>query len=357
MNSRLPGWLNGQGHQSDVVVSSRVRLARNLEEYPFPHAMSGEQKRELLGSLETVIGTPAFRKEVGELALLRLEELDDLGRQFLLEKHLISPGMVEAYRDRGLVLGLDESIGILVNEEDHFRIQSFFSGLNLEDAYIIADKVDDALEKHFRYAFHEQYGYLTSCPTNVGTGIRFSVMLHLPALAMTGGLEDAERLLGKEGFVIRGFFGEGSEGTGGLYQISNQITLGVREEELLQGLNRRIEEVIELEKRSREKLFRERPLQMEDMIYRAFGSLRYARLLTAREGMNDISLIRLGLERGYAFDGQIDVSRLNSLIVLAQPAGIQTYFNKTMSPEERDRERPRLFRKHLELGGNEHDMG
>ena len=357
MNNKLPVWLNGQGHQRDIVISSRVRLARNLENYRFPHGMNKEQMQELIRSVEATIKEPAFIKGVGRLSMLKLDELTALDREYLLEQHLISPGMVENWRGRALVTGLEESISILINEEDHFRIQSFISGLNLQDAYIIADKVDDALDGFYEFAFHEQYGYLTSCPTNVGTGIRLSVMLHLPGLSMTGGLAAVQQDLKKDGFVIRGFFGEGSEGYGSLFQISNQFTLGVKEEEVMQCLERRIDEVIGLEKEARMQLFSQKPAQMEDMIYRAYGSLRYARILTAREGMNDLSLVRLGLERGLRFEGAVDYTRLNSLIVLAQPAALQKYFNRLMSADERDRERPKLFREILELGGVQNDLG
>ena len=357
MNNKLPIWLNGQGHQSDIVISSRVRLARNLSGYRFPHGMTPEQMQELIGSVETTLKEPSFIREVGRLSLSRLDELTALDREYLLEKHLISPGMLENWRGRALVTGLEESISILINEEDHFRIQSFFSGLNLEEAWIIANKVDDALAGFYDYAFHEQYGYLTSCPTNVGTGIRLSVMLHLPGLSMAGGLAGIQQDLKKEGFVIRGFFGEGSEGYGSLFQISNQFTLGVKEEEVMQCLERRIDEVIRMEKEARSRLFSRKQAQMEDMVYRAYGSLRYARILTAREGMNDLSLIRLGLERGLRFEGSVDYTRLNSLIVLAQPASLQKYFNRLMPAEERDKERPKLFKEILELGGVHNDLG
>lgn len=357
MTSKLPEWLNAKGHQSDLVLSSRVRLARNLDSKPFPHSMTIEEKEDLLTSLEKTIKDPSFIQEVGEMTLYRLDGLSGLEREFLLEKHLISPDMLENYHNRGLVLGLDQRVSILINEEDHFRIQSFFSGLNLEEAYIISDKLDDALEKFYSYAYHEKYGYLTSCPTNVGTGIRFSVMLHLPALAMTNGLSAVQQILKNEGFVVRGFFGEGTEAYGNLYQISNQFTLGLKEEDIRFELERRIRDLIEGEKQARDQLFKQKPFEMENMIYRAYGTLKYGVLLTAKEGMNDVSLIRLGLERGLPFEEIMDYEMLNKLIVLAQPAGLQQYYNKAMSPEERDRMRPKLFKELLNLGGKENVLG
>jgi len=351
MINKLPKWLNAQGFQNDIVISSRVRLARNVENLLFPHSMTAEDKDKLIDSIGETIDSSSFKKEAGDMKLLKLDELSGLDREFLLEKHLISPNMLDNYHNRGIVLGLDESISILINEEDHIRIQSFFSGLNLEDAFVIADKVDDALEKFFSFAYHEKYGYLTSCPTNIGTGIRFSVMMHLPALSMTGGLKEIQTSLKKDGFVIRGFFGEGSEGYGSLYQISNQFTIGVKEDEIMLSLEKRINDIIDKEKTSRERLFKQKPYVMQDMIYRAYGNLRYSVLLTTKEGMNNVSLIRLGVERGLVFDEVIDYKQLNSLIVLAQPAGLQSYFGKSMSPDDRERLRPRLFKEILKIGG------
>lgn len=357
MINKLPNWLNALGHQNDIVISSRVRLARNIDNFIFPHRMTVEDKEKLLDSVGETIASSSFVKNAGEMKLLRMDELSGLDREFLLEKHLISPNMLDQYHNRGIVLGLDESISILINEEDHFRIQSFFSGLNLEDAFIIADKVDDALEKFYNYAYHDKYGYLTSCPTNIGTGVRFSVMMHLPALSMTGGLQEIQRNLKLDGFVIRGFFGEGSEGYGSLYQISNQFTIGVKEEDIMLGLEKKINDIIIKEKEGREHLFKQKNFEMQDMIYRAYGNIKYSVLLTAKEGMNNVSLIRLGLERGLPFEVDIDFRQLNNLIVLAQNAGLQSYFGKMMSPEERNRMRPRLFKEILKIGGQINDLG
>ncbi len=351
MISKLPNWLNAKGHESDIVISSRVRLARNIDNLIFPHRMKTEDKEKLINSVNETIESSSFIKSAGQMKLSKMDELSGLDREFLLEKHLISPNMLDQYHNRAIVLGLDESISILINEEDHFRIQSFFSGLNLQDAFIIADKVDDALEKFYSYAYHEKYGYLTSCPTNIGTGVRFSVMMHLPALSMTGGLKLVQRNLNSEGFVIRGFFGEGSEGYGSLYQISNQFTIGVKEEDIMIGLEKRINDIIIKEKESREHLFKQKYYEMQDMIYRSYGNIKYSILLTAKEGMNHASLIRLGLERGLPFDVDIDYQQLNNLIVLAQNAGLQSYFGKMMSTEERNRMRPRLFKEILKIGG------
>lgn len=357
MKNKLPIWLMGKGHQSDIVISSRVRLARNIESYFFPKKMTIEDKEALLRSVKQTIKSSVFKKELGEMKLIKMDDIGTLDREYFLEKHLISPDMVENYHSRGIILGLDESISILVNEEDHFRIQSFASGLNLDDAYIIADKVDDILEKFYKFSFHEKYGYLTACPTNIGTGIRFSVMLHLPALSMTGGLSKVQQYLKWEGFVIRGFFGEGSSGYGNLYQVSNQVTIGYKEHDIMLGLKGKIKKIIDQEKEARDNLFKEKEYELKNMIYRAYGNLKYSYILTAKEGMNDISLLRLGIERGLKFDKTLDYVMLNSLIVLAQPAGMQSYFCKLMSSEERDRKRPILFKEILKIGDRVDDLG
>ena len=351
MTLKLPAWLKGMGPENDLILSSRVRLARNLDTMPFPYGMSEEEKDRLIASLQETLASQAFRDEAGVMKLYRMEDLSGLDRQFLLEKHLISPAMLDDFRHRALILSEDERVSILINEEDHFRIQAFSSGLDLAEAYGMANKLDDLMERFYSFAFHPRYGYLTTCPTNVGTGVRFSVMAHLPALEMTGGLRETGRTLSQEGFVLRGFFGEGSEGYGNLYQISNQVTLGVREEDLLQALENRVQILIREEKKARARLFANQPYEMQNIIYRAYGILRYGVLLTAREGMNNVSLLRLGMERGMSFEAQPEYEKLNSLVVLAQPAGLQSWYGKLMSPEERDQVRPGLFREVLGLGG------
>lgn len=357
MTVKLPQWLQGQGPERDMILSSRVRLARNLDTMPFPYGMSDQEKDQLIISLEETLASQAFREEAGELRLYRMESLSGLDRQFLLEKHLISPAMLDNFRHRAIILSEDEQVSILINEEDHFRIQAFASGLDLSEAHALANKLDDLLERFYSFAFHPRYGYLTSCPTNVGTGVRFSVMAHLPALEMTVAFRDTGRALGQEGFVLRGFFGEGSDGYGNLYQISNQVTLGVREEDLRQALENRVQALIREEKKARDRLFANQPYEMQNIIYRAYGILRYGVLLTAREGMNNVSLLRLGLERGMSFEAEPEYGKLNSLVVLAQPAGLQSWYGKLMSPEERDRVRPALFREVLGLGGRKDALG
>lgn len=340
----LPSWLHGQGKDKDIVISSRVRLARNLASYHFPHKMNDDGKRKVLEDIKEVIEKDQFQEEYEKMNFFRLEDIEQIHREFLLEKHLISPNILKNYVDRGLVLSKDENTSILINEEDHLRIQSFASGFNLSEAYTIADTLDDALEAHLSYAFHEKYGYLTACPTNIGTGIRFSVMIHLPGLSMIKQLEQIQGILRNTGCIIRGFFGEGSEGFGYLYQISNQVTIGQRERDILKNLEEMIKMVINKEKEARIHLFKARPDEMRDLIFRAYGTMKYAQLLTSKEAMSLLSYMRLGLAEKMKFQDKITYKALNSLIVLEQPGALQLYFKEEMSPGERDKKRPILFR-------------
>lgn len=356
----LPNWLQGQGKDKDIVISSRVRLARNLASYSFPHKMNDGEKKKVLKDIKDVIGKEQFQGEAVKMNLFRLEDIEQIHREFLLEKHLISPNMLKDYAGRGLVLSKDENTSILINEEDHLRIQSFMSGFNLTEAYTAADILDDALEAYLSYAFHEKYGYLTACPTNIGTGIRFSVMVHLPSLSMVNQLDQVQGILRNAGCTIRGFFGEGSEGVGHLYQISNQITIGQRERDILKNLEAMIKMVITKEKEARTHLFKTRPDEMKDLVYRAYGTIKYAQLLTGKEAMGLLSYLRLGLAEKMEFQDKITYKALNSSIVLEQPGALQLYFKEEMSPDERDKKRPILFReifKITEKGGNKHDMG
>ena len=343
----FPGWLSGEGRDHDIIISSRVRLARNFKGVPFPQRMKDEEKRGLLKEVEAIVTHEDFKKEGGELSFVEFEGMDPLLKNFYLEKHLISPNMLRDSIGRGVLLGLDESISILVNEEDHLRLQCFRPGFDLVNAYHMANKLDDAFEKQKPFAFHESYGYLTACPTNMGTGIRFSVMIHLPALGMTRQLEKVRRDLNHSGYTIRGFFGEGTDSFGDLYQISNQKTIGEKEEVIMEGLAHKIEEIIAMERKERENLFKNRSYEMLDLIYRAFGTTQYAHLLSAKEGMNILSRLRLGLSTGYFKESQMDYEGLSRLIVLNQVNALQVYFNQEMSPEERDRMRPILFREML----------
>ena len=356
----LPNWLQGQGKDKDIVISSRVRLARNLAPYPFPHKMNDDEKKKVLEDVKEVIEKEQFQEEAEKMNFFRLKDIEQIHREFLLEKHLISPNMLKDYIGRGLVLSKDENTSILINEEDHLRIQSFMSGFNLAEAYMVTDTLDDALEVYLSYAFHEKYGYLTACPTNIGTGIRFSVMVHLPGLSMVKQLDQIQGILRNTGCIIRGFFGEGSEGVGHLYQISNQVTIGQRERDILKNFEAMIEMVITKEKEARSHLFKIRPDEIKDLVYRAYGTIKYAQLLTGKEAMSLLSYLRLGLAEKMEFQDKITYRAVNSLIVLEQPGALQLYFKEEMSPGERDKKRPILFReifKMTEKGGNKHDMG
>lgn len=355
--SLAPKWLEATGRDSDVIISTRVRLARNIKGRIFPNKLSDEDKREVLKMIDKMVQNGGLNSLGVDYKVLDLEKSSLLDRCYLLEQHLISPKMVKENVGAGALIDRDGNTSVLINEEDHFRIQAFSSGLDLKGAYELADGLDDCLENIFSYAFHSNYGYLTACPTNIGTGIRFSVMIHLPALAMTKKLSEIAKSINKSGFAIRGFFGEGSEGVGDMFQISNQKTIGKNEMEMLDSLEKIIEKIVLKERESREFLFKNRSYEMLDLIYRAYGVVKYSKLLSAKEGMNILSRLRLGLASGYFNESKITLRGINELLVLNQVYSLQAYCKKEMSIGERDQMRPRIFRDVLGLKEDYNDLG
>ncbi|MBE7043610.1 MAG: protein arginine kinase, partial [Ruminococcaceae bacterium] len=306
-----------------IVISSRVRLARNLKEFPFPSESTPSEK--VIHAVKKAAGS--------EFTCLECNSMPPLDKQAMVEQHLISPAL--ANRKNGAVLlNRDQSISIMVNEEDHLRIQCMMPGFQLKEAYERANKTDDRLEEHLTYAFDSEIGYLTSCPTNAGTGLRASVMLHLPALTANHQMNSLIASVGKMGFAVRGMYGEGSQAEGDCYQISNQITLGLSEEETLQRLQSVTEQLIEREQQLRQAMLERNRAKMCDMIWRAFGTVKYAQIMTSREFMTLASQIRLGISLGIIT--HIKSETLNRLMTQIQPAHLQQHFGKELSPEERD---------------------
>lgn len=343
VNRAFTKWMEGTGPYAQVVISSRVRLARNLAGVPFPHLQSEESGRQVLEKVREAAGDADGQRQIGELQFVALEELSPLDRQILVEKHLISPQHAgENGTARGLVLRDDEAVSIMVNEEDHLRIQVLFPALQLEEAWELAGRVDDVFESRLNYAFDEKYGYLTSCPTNVGTGLRASVMVHLPALAMTRQASRVFTALAKLGFVVRGLYGEGTEAKGHLFQISNQITLGPREEEIIGNLTSISRQVIEQEELCREELRREGFAQLEDMVYRSYGILTNACIISSDEAMIHLSNLRLGLAMGILKN--VDLRKLNELLVETRPAFLQKKAGKEIDAFHRDLKRAEIIR-------------
>jgi len=346
LNTAYSKWMEGEGPESQIVISSRVRLARNLSEQPFPHLMPQESGQAVVEQVQGVIADPDAREQLGPLFYVPLEELAPLDRQILVEKHLISPQHASDERpSRGVVLSPDEGVSIMINEEDHLRIQVLFPGLQLDAAWEMANRVDDAFENRLDFAFDEQYGYLSCCPTNVGTGLRASVMMHLPALAMTNQASRVFTTLAKLGFVVRGLYGEGTEAKGNLFQVSNQVTLGPSEQEIVDSLLAVCRQVIEQEQLGRQSQMKERPAQIEDMVFRAYGVLTNARLLNSDETMFYLSCLRLGIDLGLLHN--VSKRTLNELLVRTRAAFLQKDATEAMDSFNRSLKRATIIREAL----------
>jgi len=339
-------WLRGAGPMHDVVISSRVRLARNLAGMPFLSRCSQDQQRELEARLRKELLEVGLAKEV---LYVDLAAASDLDRQLLVERHLISRQHAEAGHSRGVAVSGTETVAIMVNEEDHLRIQVLRSGLQLEEAAQEIDRIDDLLEERLDFSFHTRYGYLTACPTNVGTGLRVSVLLHLPALKMTGEIEKFFRAAQDMRLAVRGLYGEGTEATGDFFQLSNQTTLGRTEEQIVSDfLHQTVPRFIEYEQKARQALLDRRSVAIDDKVCRALSLLRSARLISSEETMYLLSLVRMGVNLGRVTD--VDLAAINELFLLTQPAHLQRIRNGPMSPQERAEARAKFIRARLGTG-------
>lgn len=345
VNNPFSYWMRGGAPEGDVVISSRIRVARNLAQYPFPHLLSQEQADQVIHAVGLAVNNAEVKKKVGGLELVRLSELSPVERQILVEKHLISPDLLEKYEKKAVALREDEVLSVMVNEEDHLRIQCLMPGLQLHEAWKLVDRLDDGLEKTLDYAFSEQLGYLTACPTNVGTGLRASVMVHLPGLVMTDQLKAVLLNISKLGFTVRGLYGEGTEATGNLFQLSNQITLGHTEEEIIQNLIAITAQLINQERAARQAVYQGRREQLEDRIWRAYGTLKNARMISSDETMKLLSQVRLGVDLGIIRD--ISPERITELMVLTRPAFLIKLAGRDMTAMQRDVFRAELIRNRL----------
>ena len=278
------------------------------------------------------------------LQFIEMDTLSEINRYAFVERHAISREFAKQPQHRLLCLSEDESVSIMVNEEDHLRIQVMANGLNLSTAYELCNQMDDALDEKLDFAFDEKLGYLTTCPTNLGTGLRASVMVHLPALEKSGLMNQLTGTINKLGLTIRGTYGEGSKVLGSIYQISNQITLGITEQDAIQNLESIVLQVIENEKRARESLLKEKH-RLEDFVFRSLGVLRYARMLTSKEFFEEISNVRLGISLGIIHD--VEISRLNRLMTLTGTASVCEREGRELSPEERDLKRAGIVRNYI----------
>jgi protein arginine kinase len=346
IQNAISEWMKGKGPDSDIVISSRVRLARNLKELPFPMLATETQSKELVSNVENVINQSDL-KSLGNLELIRLSDLSELEKRVLVEKHLISPNLSNESRNGAVVLSENESVSVMVNEEDHLRIQCLYPGFQLTEAWKTANQLDDIFEHQFDYAYDERKGFLTSCPTNVGTGIRASVMMHLPALVMTQQMNRILSAITQVGLAVRGIYGEGSEAIGNVFQISNQITLGQTEEEIIDNLYSVAKQIVEHERNARQKLLQESRIRVEDKVQRSYGILSYSRIIDSKEAAQRLSDVRLGIDLGMIKNTSSTI--LNELMIMTQPGFLQQYAGEKLSPEERDMRRASLIRERLQM--------
>lgn len=333
----------------DIAVSTRVRLARNFRDYPFPGRMTEQQEQEILDNVSSylteITSGDAWSSGDATFRYLDLKNLDPFSVGSLVERHLISPELASKKDKAGVVLSGDDSVSIMINEEDHLRIQSILSGLRLTECMDTVNKLDDLLESNFKYAWNEQLGYLTHCPTNLGTGLRASVMLHLPAHTESGEMRRLLPNLGKLGFAVRGLYGEGTKAAGSLYQISNQLTLGLSELEAIERLEEVVRSTIEREKLLRDAVLKRNPIFLEDRVWRAYGTLLYARRITGKEAMNLLSDLRTGISIGVLKD--IPISELNRLLWYIQANCICSTEGRALNGQERAMKRAELIREVL----------
>src|SRR5438128_1205850 len=339
-------WLRGTGPESDIVDSSRIRLARNLAAFPFTNRANAHQK----GEIEALLRERIAKVEMDpKLSYLNVPALSPLDRQLLVERQLISRELAVAEGPRGVAVGPHETVSLMVNEEDHLRLQVMRSGYSLDEAWQDIDKVDDLLEQRINYAFSEEFGYLTACPTNVGTGMRASVMLHLPALVWTKQIEKVFRALQKINLAVRGLYGEGSRASGDFYQISNQVTLGKSETTILGEIRDVIPQIITYERQARSALLRESRQALQDRVSRAYGTLCSATMMTSEETMDLLSHVRLGVNLALLDD--ITIPTLNELFIHTQPAHLQKLMGTLLDGEERNTARARYLRTRLREAG------
>lgn len=335
----LNNWIKSPGCDlNNYILSSRIRLARNLSGDNFPHKLSKSDARDIINKVEeSLIGyKDNFTKIV-------LEDRGSIENNILLERHLISKDLIKFSDKSACFINEDQTISVMVNEEDHLRMQFFNLGYNLTDTFNEAMELDDFIESKLDYAFDEKLGYLTTCPTNLGTGMRASVMIHLPALSMTDQISKVYKALTQVGMTIRGLYGEGSKTEGNIYQISNQITLGVSEQDILNNLYAIVKELIDREGNVRKSLFKDFEIEMKDKIFRSIGILSNCYSITSKEALEYLSYIRFGIEEGIIKNN----IPINSILIECQPASLQKGANTKLTTKERDVKRAQFLRESM----------
>jgi protein arginine kinase len=345
------GWLEASGPHADLVLSTRVRLARNLQGHAFSNRMRDLEREQVFDRVRRACERSAIKGGI----TLDLSALAPLSRKVLLERHLISREMVGGSggapaRGSGLVVGPRDAVGVMINEEDHLRMQVLLSGLRLREAHQTVDRLDEDLGGQLPFAYHQEFGFLTSCPTNAGTGLRASILIHLPGLVLTKEIGRILQGITQVGLTFRGLYGEGSEVVGNFFQVSNQTTLGKSEDDLVEHLEKMVSQVIQYETRARRVLLRDAPTVIEDKIWRAYGLLRYARSLSFDEVMNLLSGVRLGVSMNLL--SGLRVYTLNKIMIYAQSAHLEQAAGRALSEAERDAHRAEYVRRILSEEGD-----
>ncbi len=338
-------WYNSLETDNNIVISSRIRLARNIKKYPFSSKLTEEQSVKLIEDVKNSIKNE--KTSFGDsFDFINISEKSDVEKYALFENHSISSDFLDKDKPSGVLIKDDETISIMINEEDHIRIQTVLPGYNLEKAWDTADKIDDLIEESVEYAFDENYGYLTSCITNVGTGMRASFMIHIPLIEMFDQIENLSQAISKFGMTLRGIYGEGSEPLGGIYQISNQVTLGKCEKEIIEALQNVTNQIVEQENMLRNKLLTEHKIDIEDKIFRSYGILKNCRKISSKEAMRLLSDLRLGITSGI-IKLENQNANIYSIMMNIQPGNLMKYMNKNGTSEERDIERAKYIREKL----------
>jgi protein arginine kinase len=335
-------WLKDTGPSSDIVISSRIRLARNLDRVSFPHWANKKQSEQTLKTIKDALDNTESLKNA---LFIKLADLDAIDKQFLVERHLMSLEHAQKTDHKAVVIDAEERVAIMINEEDHLRIQYMQSGFNLFEAWNNISKIDDSLAHELHFAFLPDWGYLTACPTNAGTGMRGSVMLHLPALVMSGQINRVLSAIAKLSFNTRGFYGEGTQATGNFFQISNQVSLGHSENEIIQNINSIINQIITQENQARDNMFTRNKAVLEDRINRSLGILKNAHIITSQETIELLSMVRLGCSLGMIKN--LNRQTINELLIITQPAHLQKIEDKKLGSLERDVKRAELIRNKL----------
>lgn len=330
-------WYLQNGKESDVVVSSRIRLARNLSNFPFVTKQTKETRNKLEETVKEIVPSLGYG-----LNFVRLQDMDEITKMSLLEKHLVSPNFVMNKENTGaMLINDDENISVMINEEDHLRIQVMASGLDIENLMNFSTELDEKIGKLLPYAYHEKYGFLTSCPTNVGTALRASVMVHLPGLEKTGNINKILEVINNFGMNIRGIYGEGSKAAANMYQISNKQTLGISESEIVKNLKLITEKIIEQERLARKILTRD-SIELEDKVYRAYGILTNAKKISSEEARDLLSEVKLGTDLGII--QELTDLKVKKLELYTKPANLQKYLGKQIDSYERDIKRAEVIK-------------